>query len=54
MQRVGSCEMLNHCLDHELKEEPGAVSDGLPGRVSMSKEINYYYYYLVESLDRVS
>ena len=39
MQCVGSCKMLNHCLDHELEEEPGAVSDGLPGGVSGQSEL---------------
>ena len=39
MQCVGSCQMLNHCLDHQLKEEPGAVSDGLPGRVAGQGEL---------------
>ena len=39
MQCVGSCKMLDHCLDHELEEEPGAVSDGLPGGVSGQCEL---------------
>ena len=39
MQCVGSCKMLHHCLDHELEEEPGAVGDGIPGRVSGQCEL---------------
>ena len=30
MQSIGSCQVLDHGLDHQLEEEPGAVGDVLP------------------------
>ena len=39
VQCVGSCKMFNHCFDHQLKEEPGAVGDGVPDDVAGEGEL---------------